>query len=169
MNMKKIKNKKIAIGVLVVIAIIGGAGAFFPKSLQTPKASTYTDTDYGFSFSYPMAYTTSAFSDTEDTKTILLGSFASKSGTQIFISPFDEDIILTIERIKKEMPDLVVLEPQSLSVDGIPGVVFQSTNALNTESWEFWFVRKGNLYQVSTPTANKDLFDVIITKWQWSK
>lgn len=165
--MKKIKNKKIVIGVLVGITLISGGVAFWPKLPQTPKTPTYTDIDYNFSFSYPGTYTASAFSDIEDTKTILLGSFASKSGAQVFISPFDEDIVLTTERIKKEMPDLVVLEPKSIPLGGITGVSFRSTNTLNTESYELWLVYRGKLYQVSAPVVNKDLFDAIITKWQW--
>ena len=170
--MKKIKNLKVVVGVLAAAAVVGGAVAFWPKSSQAPKTPTYTDTDYGFSFSYPEGYTASAFSDLEGTKTILLGSEASKSGAQVFISLFDEDIVLTVERIKEEMPELVVLEPQNISVDGATGVVFRSTNALDTESRELWFIYTGNLYQISIPTTiqtRPELFDAIIKTWKWSK
>lgn len=171
MSMKKIKNLKVIIGVLAVTAIIGVAIAFWSKSPQAPAIPTYTDTDYGFSFAYPEGYAASAFSDLEDTKTILLGGSIAKSGAQVFVSLFDEDITLTVERIKEEMPDLSMFEPQNLSVDGVTGVVFRSTNALDTESRELWFVYNGNLYQISVPVTTQtqpELFDAIIKTWKWS-
>lgn len=166
------KNPKIIIGFLVVTAlIIGGVVAFWQRSPQVPAIPTYNDTDYGFSFSYPEGYTASAFSDLEDTKTILLGGSTAKLGAQVFVSSFDEDIMLTVERIKDEMPDLVVLEPQNISLNGVSGVSFRSTNALDTESREGWFVHMGSLYQISVPTTSQTsriLFDAIITSWRWS-
>lgn len=166
--MKKIKNKKIVFVTLTILVLAGGVMFFRPNAPAAPTTQTYADTDYSFSFSYPHEYQARSFSDLEDTKTILVENHQTKQGVQVFVSAFDEDITLTPERIKKEMPDLVVLEPKNLLVGGVTGISFRSTNALSTESRELWFVYAGNLYQISAPIANKDLFDAIITKWQWS-
>lgn len=167
--MKKIKNIKIIVSVLVVLVALYGAAMFWQRSSKASDSMAYTDTDYHFSFLYPRVYHARSFSDLEDTKTVLVEDQDIKQGLQVFVSPFDEDITLTTERIKKEMPDLVVLEPQNISMDGVTGVAFRSTNALSTESSELWFVHNGNLYQVSAPVTSKDLFDAIITKWKWNE
>ncbi|HAT68844.1 MAG TPA: hypothetical protein DCS20_04505 [Candidatus Yonathbacteria bacterium] len=170
--MKKIKNLKVVVGLLVAVAVVSGAVVFWPKSSQVFEIPTYTDTDYGFSFSAPQGYSASSFSDVEDTKTILLGSDTDRSSLQVFVSAFDEDIVLTVERINQEMPDLVVLDPQKVSAGEAEGVSFGSTNALDTESREVWFVYKGNLYQISAPInkqTSPELFDAIIKTWKWNE
>lgn len=167
--MKKIKNKKIVFIALAVLVLVGGVMIFQTKAPIVPNTQTYTDADYGFSFSYPREYQAKSFSDIEDTKTVLVQSGDVKQGVQVFVSAFDEDITLTHERIKKEMPDLVILEPKNLPVDGVTGISFKSTNAFDTESYEMWLVRKGKFYQVSAPIVNKNLFDAIITTWKWIK
>ena len=70
------------------------------------------------------------------------------------------------------MPELVVLESKDLSVGEAKGVSFRSTNALDTESREFWFVHKNNLYQISAPVnpqTSPELFDAIIKTWKWNE
>lgn len=167
--MKKIKNTKVVLVVLAIMVLLGGVVMFRPKTPAVSDTQTYTDTDYGFSFTYPREHETRPFSDLEDTKTILVENHQTKQGLQVFISSFDEDIVLTPDRIKKEMPDLVVLEPQNRSLGGVTGVVFRSTNALDVESYEFWIVHGGKLYQVSAPIANKSLFEEMITTWHWNE
>jgi len=167
--MEKIKKYKILFAVLVVAAVTGGAIVLWSKPSAVSSAQTYSDTDYGFSFSYPQGYTASAFSDIENTKTILLGNTTSKSALQVFVSPFDENISLTLERIKEEMPDLAVLEPKSILLDEVTGVSFRSTNALDAESYELWLIHRGNLYQISAPVISKAVFDDILTTWEWNE
>ena len=172
MSTKKIKNLKVAVGLLVAVVIVSGAVVFWPKSSQVSEVPTYTDTDYGFFFAAPQGYSANSFSDVEDTKTILLGNDINKSALQVFVSAFDEDIVLTVERISQEMSDLVVLDPQKISVSDATGVSFRSTNALDTESREVWFVYKGNLYQISAPInkqTSPELFDAIIKTWKWHR
>lgn len=176
--MKKIKNIKVVLMVFAAITLVGVVAVLLPNPSKPSNTLIYTDTDYGFSFSYPENYKPRAFSDLEDTKTILIENSDTNQGAQVFVSPFDEDIVLTPERIKKEVPDLVVLEPQNRSLGGVTGVVFRSTNALNTESKELWMVHKNNLYQISLPAqagvpvaqqTSPELFDTIVTTWHWNE
>lgn len=52
--------------------------------------------------------------------------------TQIYTSPFDEDIVLTMAMIKQDIPDLKIKDEGEIEIDGIPGVKFidldQNTN-----------------------------------------
>lgn len=169
MSMKKIKNIKVVLGVFLAVAVLGTASVFWLKSPQVPETQTYTDIDYGFLFTYPRGYEARSFSDLEDTKTILVENHQTKQGVQVFVSAFDEDIILTPERIKQEMSDLVILEPKNLLAGDVTGVSFRSTNALDTESYEMWFIHNGRLYQISAPIVNKSLFKEMITTWHWNE
>jgi hypothetical protein len=175
--MKRIKNLKVILLMIMTLALLGGVVVFLNKPLAAPSAQIYTDTDYGFSFAPLQGYTASSFSDIEDTKTILVRGSDQQTVTQIFVSAFDEDITLTLERIKEEMPELVILEPQNISLGGVTGVTFRSTNALDTESRELWIVYMNNLYQISLPVQagvpvaqqiSPQLFDSIITTWHWN-
>ncbi len=76
----------------------------------------YEDTDYGFSFFYPENFSIGAFADEEGTKTILVQNAEKTAGIQIFISAFDENITLTPERIKKDVPDIAMSDVKSISV-----------------------------------------------------
>jgi len=164
------------------------------SSRQTPAGSKiYEDTDYGFSFFYPENFSVGAFSDAENTKTILVQNAENTAGIQIFISAFDENITLTPERIKKDVPDIAMSDVKSISVGqeqrsdlGVPAlrsdlvtaVSFNSNNSTG-QSREVWFVYKSDLYQISAPQltspdlgdlkrSGEVLLDDIINTWQWS-
>ena len=154
------------------------------SSRQTPAGSKiYEDTDYGFSFFYPENFSVGAFSDAENTKTILVQNAENTAGIQIFISAFDENITLTPERIKKDVPDIAMSDVKSISVGqeqrsdlGVPAlrsdldanaVSFNSNNSTG-QSREVWFVYKSNLYQMSAPIAASGILDTIITIWHFN-
>ena len=153
------------------------------SSRQTPAGSKiYEDTDYGFSFFYPENFSIGAFSDAENTKTILVQNAEKTAGIQIFISAFDEDIALTAERIKKDVPDIAMSDVKNISIgqeqrsdlsvpalrsDLVTAVSFNSNNS-SGQSREVWFVYKSNLYQMSAPIAASGILDTIITIWHFN-
>ena len=167
------------------------------SSRQTPAGSKiYEDTDYGFSFFYPENFSVGAFSDAENTKTILVQNAENTAGIQIFISAFDENITLTPERIKKDVPDIAMSDVQTVSIgqsspersdlkagtprsDLVTAVSFKTGNAGADKSREVWFVYKSDLYQISAPQltspdlgdlkrSGEVLLDGIINTWKWS-
>lgn len=96
---------------------------------------------------------------------------------QVFVSPFDEPSSeLTPERIKSDLPNIEVNNPQSIVIGSgnIPAVIFGSNNESLGEIREIWFVwppdplPHGNyLYQI-TAFANLDAFlGPILETWQF--
>jgi hypothetical protein len=95
-------------------------------------------------------------------------------GLQVHITPFDEDVDLTIKRIKKDIPSLSVLEAREIQMGGdeneVQMVVFESNNNLSTgKSYEGWFVYRRNLYQISGSIDSKELFDKITSSWKFEE
>lgn len=132
-------------------------------------AKKYTHTVLGFSFEYLKGYSISSFGNYFDSngETILLQKEGGGSGLQVLITPFDEEVSLTVSRIKKDLPKLSVLEPVEFTVDGkVKAVTFVSNNNLDTgKSFEAWFVYRRNLYQVSSAEESKELFEKVIKTW----
>ncbi len=59
---------------------------------------------------------------------------------QIVISPFDEPGPLTLERIRQDLPDMAVEEPQKASIGGAEALVFFTSDASLGKTREVWFV-----------------------------
>lgn len=148
---------------------------------QTVKDLTFGGKEYkhgllGFGFKYPNEYTISSFGNFYDSngETVLLQNEDKSRGLQVLITPFDEDIALTLKRIKKDLPSLSVLEGVETEIGAgekkVVVVTFKSTNNLtNGKSLEAWFVYRNNLYQVSGLEASKELFDELIKTWTFEE
>ena len=132
----------------------------------------YKHTILGFGFTYPKEYSISSFGNFFDStgETVLLQKADKVQGLQVLITPFDEDIDLTIKRIKKDLPTLSVLEGKEVQIGSeskVQSVVFSSDNNLTTgKSLEAWFVYRRNLYQISGGEDSKELFDKVISSWK---
>jgi hypothetical protein len=145
---------------------------------QTVKNVGFSNKEYkhsilGFSFEYTKEYSISSFGNYFDSngETILLQDKENTKGLQILITPFDENIDLTINRIKKDLPKLSVLDGNEQYIGNgsikVQVVIFKSNNNLTTgKSIEAWFVYRGNLYQVSSLESSSELFDDIIKTWK---
>ena len=157
--------------------VMGGSIA-----ISNDGGKIYSDNDYSFSFKYPQDFSVGAFSDAENTKTILVQNAEKTAGIQIFISAFDEDIALTAERIKKDVPDIAMSDVKNISIgqeqrsdlsvpalrsDLVTAVSFNSNNSTG-KSREVWFVYKSDLYQMSAPIAASGILDTIITIWHFN-
>ncbi len=148
---------------------------------QTVKDLTFGGKEYkhgllGFGFRYPKEYTISSFGNFYDSngETILLQNEDKSRGLQVLITPFDEDIALTLKRIKKDLPSLSVLESLESQIgEGdkkVAVVTFKSTNNLtNGKSLEVWFVYRNNLYQISGLEASQELFNELIKTWMFEE
>lgn len=133
----------------------------------------YKHTILGFGFNYPKEYSISSFGNFFDSagETVLLQKADKAQGLQVLITPFDEDIKLTINRIKKDLPSLSVLAGREVQIGSnekkVQVVIFESNNNLSTgKSFEGWFVYRGNLYQISGSEDSKELFDKVINSWK---
>lgn len=113
-------------------------------------AKTYLDSTAGFSFKYPEAYSVAEIPPMGEGegRSLLLSKSGEVASIQIDITPFDEDIVLTAERIKADVPDLVMQNPQAVAIGVFAkGVKFDSDTSVNV-----WFVTRGNLFQMTVLT-----------------
>jgi hypothetical protein len=189
------KNQKIYLAAAVVILIALGAGAALyyknnkggpADSLDTTgltqeqiqenkqildnplkETETYRNPDPLYSFQYPKGMNVGSFDEGEDGHTVLLQRPGAKLGFQIYTSSFDEDITLTADRIKNDLPDTKVEQPETWNVGGLQAVAFISENASFGKTREVWFVYNKNLYQITAYAELSNFLKQILSTWKF--
>lgn len=174
------KQKAIFI-VIAAVLIIGGAYLFFggirssnPDISKSESRGAvlgenpvdkgnlteeYMSPDYEFSFRYPKDFSATELED-DAGATVLLQKSDAREGFQIYISEFDEAGPITPERIKKDLPDMVVNSPQHVLIGenkDIPALIFLSKHESLGDVREVWFTTNGALFQL-TAYADMDNF-----------
>jgi len=150
-------------------------------SKENEENNIYIDSQYKFSFEYPKDFTATKFQEGEDSNTILVQEKESKKSFQIFISPFDEPGPLTAERVKQDLPDLIIKNPeQRVLKNGAKALIFFSEEPSLGEIREIWFiypvsgadsngVHNGYLYQISTYKELDSLVAKILETWKFQE
>lgn len=160
--------------IVVLILVIGGFFMFSKNKdiSETPitenssqQVNIYQNSIYGFSITLSGEMLATEFEESGG-DTILIKD--STYQMQIRITPFDEDIVLTKERIKKDIPDIKMENPEAVSIDGTEGVTFTSDTD-GTRYKEVWFVRGGYLYQTLSLASGDEVTNKIISGWKWSQ
>lgn len=126
--------------------------------------NVYTNDTYKFSLNMPDMTVTSF--DEGEGKTILIHSTKNNFSMQIYVSTFDEDLNITIARIKKDVPDLQMQEPIEIKTDGVSTVAFFTTDG-GTKYRQIWFVHNGYLYQILAPADQDDTTAKVMESWKW--
>lgn len=127
---------------------------------------TETNEKYGFSFQHPEDMKVGSVPSPEGTETIVVEK-EKPFGFQIFISPYDEPH-LTVERIKTNIPGIIMEQPQEVTVDGEQGVAFFSRDDSIGKTREVWFVHKGYLYQITAYAEFSDKLFEILGTWKFN-
>ncbi|MFA6536153.1 MAG: hypothetical protein WCT25_01825 [Candidatus Paceibacterota bacterium] len=125
---------------------------------------TYNDLTSGFSFKYPKEYSMKEIPAPSEgeARTLLLSKDGKAPSVQVAVSPFDEDIVLTVERIQADVPDLGMKNPQEISIGSVTkGVKFDSDTGVNV-----WFVAKGNLFQLTAFSDEAGVLDQIVSSFK---
>ena len=139
-------------------------------SEEDEKNNVYTDSQYKFSFQYPKDFTATKFREGEGSDTILIQQKGGKGGFQIFISPFDEPGPLTKERISQDLPDMKIESAENRVLkNGIPALLFFSSEASLGETREIWFVKNGYLYQITATKEIDSLVAEIVGTWKFQQ
>jgi hypothetical protein len=117
--------------------------------------NTFTHKKYGFSFEYPSNMSASNFAEGEGEQVVFQGD--NKDWFQIYITPWDENGDITVNRIKKDLPDILISDPQTVILGpkqkegiGPKALIFWSKDSGLGDTREVWFVYEGNLYQLTT-------------------
>ena len=145
----------------------------------------YTHPTLGFSFKYPAGFHITSFDEGDgemvlvkkseirstksETNSNVENSKPETSELQIYVSPFDEPGPITPQRIKKDIPDMVIEEPQEVMVgkhrDIRALVFFSREGAMRLR--QVWFVAAGYLYQISSEEANGSFMQSILNSWEF--
>lgn len=112
----------------------------------------YQNKKFGFSVAIPERFKVTENNPDEFTTLVLAETAnpAEKRSFQIFIMPFDEPGPINKERILIDMPNAVIDNPQSISINGIDAFLFFGKDEDLGRTREVWFVNNGYLYQVSS-------------------
>lgn len=140
--------------------------AHIEKDADAPEGlpNRYINEQFGFSFNFPDDFTVGQFPEGALAVVVLV---QGETDFQARITPFDEAGPLTPERLRADIPDLAILNPQQVLIGGgtIPALVFGSENAAG-ETLEAWFIFQGLLIQVTAPAGTDTLVGPILETWR---
>lgn len=137
-----------------------GANGTETKAQATPQnkqpaeelSKTYADPKGRFTFRYPESFTVGMFGEGEEGDVVLAQDAEKKRGLQIYVLLFDEPGPITPKRIKRDLPDLAIEQPQNVVLkNGTSALAFLSMDSAFGRSQEVWFIFGGYLYQLSAP------------------
>lgn len=143
-----------------------------PKAASEPQKNSaesfsYTHPLFGFTFSLNEKFNTGTFPEGEGEMLMVKLTGEQAQQTQIYITKFGEPGPVSAQRISKDLPDMVVEQPVDISVNGEPAVAFVSRLASGQKTREVWFVRGGNLYQISAPQESEKMVSDMLSSWRW--
>jgi hypothetical protein len=147
----------------------GAAPADVSAIEQYQYTETFTHPTDKFSFKYPKDFTVSTIPG-DGNESILIQNAKTKIGVQILITPFSgDDIDITPDIIKTDVPDLKIDNPQELLIGpNRKGLAFESDNdSFGGHSREVWFVFRGNLYQISTYAEFDPFLKGLFSTWKF--
>lgn len=142
----------------------------------------YKNESLGFSFRYPKGFKITEFSDGQGN--VILAEGENGKSFQIYIQPFDEpafvetstgkEMTLTSERIRQDVPKIVMRNTQLYELDGISTIVFESEEPNFGPTFEVWFIYPENpypngnyLYQITSSADFAQEVTEIINTWRF--
>jgi hypothetical protein len=109
----------------------------------------YVNAKYHFSLVYPNTLSTREYKEDGDALTVTFEDIKNENEFQIFVIHYN-DVQVTTERFKMDVPSGVMKEPTNVIVGNVSGTAFFSTNAIMGDTREVWFIKDGFLYEVTT-------------------
>lgn len=128
----------------------------------------YSNEIYGFSFYHPDDFEKKEFTVDEGTIVVLFEKKDEKDGFQIIVSPFDEEEPLTTDRIRRDIPDIVIEQLQEITIGGEHALLFWSSDPVLGKTREVWFTHNNALYQISSYFVFDEMLSRIMATWQFN-
>lgn len=169
--------------ILPAILIIIGAIALLTKpsptaeqeSAQENERIAYTNAEFGFFINYPGRLTIDETDGQPEGKILAIKSENRPLGMSVSITDFGEpDGYPSLERLKKDIPDLKITDVQEISIDVLGKIAnqkalkFYSDNPIfGGNSVEAWFFHGGNFYQISASALDEQFFNDLIRGWRF--
>lgn len=170
--MKSTKSKHIFTGVIVIALCVLAAFLWgITKHVQEPPINmpqkTYIAPDKSFSFTLSEDFNVSNVADGNSQTTLFVGNSPTRMFT-IRVSSWSSPDSLTINMINQQLPNVTTNDTKTIGVDGAKGVSFISSGKDGMpDSYEIWFTRGGNIYQISTTKSfDQEMINVLST-WKW--
>lgn len=129
-------------------------------------AQEYRSRGYGFSLFYPQELSGVEHDDGGGASTITFQNVEKAQGFQIFIVPYREAQV-SEERFRQDVPSGVRQALTDITVDGVAGAAFDSTDTALGATREIWFVHGGYLYEVTTLKPLDSWLSGIIQTWKF--
>lgn len=134
------------------------------------KSGTLVNTLYGFSVAVPDGLKVNSFSQDDGDFYLMQGELDNIKdfSFQIFVREYGDNVNINIAMIKKDIPDLKMIEPIEIKTDGDDTVAFYSQD--DGEKYrEIWIIHNGYLYQIISKASNDNITGQIMETWKWSK
>ena len=140
----------------------------------------FTHPLYGFSVEYPKELDVTAFEEDDDGETVVFMAREDRSvtledkvGFQIFISPFEEDLPLTLERIREDLPFATIEEPVEVVIGTktehtTQALIFWSFDTTIGRTREVWFTNDNYLYEITSFAHMDTLLADILSTWSFN-
>ena len=148
------------------VILRGGEGSQDTSAKQKDAGNqAYVHQNPSFSFDYPKGFNVGNIAE-EEGETVLVQK--DGKGFQIYFSFLGEDLEITPEKIKTDIPDMPVDNPSFMDIDGIRALVFDSrTEGGGENTRETWFNKDGYLYQLTAEKEYADVAEEVLGAWRW--
>lgn len=165
------KRTLIIIGLIILLLSVGYLSLkfFWIKegiSIETDKKfQSYSSVNGSLNFLYSInsKLTESTLDEEGNIKTILVEDKENQKGFEIIIIPFDEEGVISSERILTDIPDMKIINDKKIFIgNNIEALEFESEDDNIGQTYEVWFVNKKYLYQVRTYAENKNELNEIL-------
>lgn len=133
-----------------------------------PNYIKYENKKFGFSYYHSKEAKIKEFDEGSGAMTIVQENIQNMRGLQIFIVPYDKDII-TEEQFLKDVPSGVRYNIAQTTVGDkkVPAVAFNSYDKFLGETREVWFIYNGYLFEVTTFKGFAEWFVPIMKTWRF--
>ena len=151
----------------------GGAAAAHPPTQassdpalgQAAETHPYVSPAPRVGFAVPEGFRAVA-TPLEEGAEVIVVERGAQAGFQVFRAPHDEPA-LTPERIRLDLPDLVMERVQALDLGGAEALAFRSADADLGPTYEVWCVHGGYLYQVMARADFEAELNGILKSWRF--
>lgn len=140
-----------------------------PFGKETVFLGTFSHPNPPFSFKYPAQFEVEIIPDGEKSKAVLFVNPRTGDAFQIYLTPFKDQIVLTPEKIRQDIPDIVLDHFQEIRVSGVLTLFFASQDEVFGDTYEVWFVHHGTLFQITSPAQNVDILKKILVTFRFQK
>ena len=128
----------------------------------------FRNTNLNISLLYPSELTVSEYDEGNGARTFVFENRATEKSFEVFVLPYRAKFI-TADQFTLDQPSGVIIEPRTITIGGVPAVIFFGKNLKMGDTREVWFLYDGYLYEVMTYAADDAWLSQIMATWQFTE